>query len=86
MADYALLLRREAESALAVGREPVLYAAPPGLLREESIGEAQSLLIESAHGMVMLLDKPKGVVVGVLTLHDLLRAQENFAQQAEGPV
>ncbi len=85
IAGYALLLRDEAKAALAAGRDPVMYEGPPSLLREQTIGEAQHLLIESAHGMVVLLDKPKGVVVGLLTLHDLLRAQENFAQQADDP-
>ena len=79
------MLRDEAIAALAEGRTPVLHEGPPALLRDQTIGEAQNLLIESSHGMVMLFDKPKGVVVGLLTLHDLLRAQEAFAQQAEGP-
>ena len=41
-------------------------------------------MIESRDGVVLILDKAEGgVIVGLLTLHDLLRAQDALAQQAE---
>ena len=52
-------------------------------LRDETIGRAQALLIESAHGIVLILEAADGLVIGLLTLHDLLRAQDALAQQAE---
>ena len=78
-----LLLRSESALTLAAGNPAPVHAAST-CLREATIGEAQSLLIESAHGMVLVLDKAEGgVVVGLLTLHDLLRAQDTLAQQAD---
>ena len=74
-----LLVRTEAEAALAAGRPAVVHPAPT-CLREQPIGEAQMLLIESPHGMVLVLDAPAGKVVGLLTLHDLLRAQDSLAK------
>ncbi len=78
-----LLLRSETTLTLAAG-SPALVHAAAACLRDATIGEAQSLLIESAHGMVLILDQAEsGVVVGLLTLHDLLRAQDTLAQQAD---
>ena len=74
-----LLVRTEAEAALAAGYPAKVHPAPT-CLREQPIGEAQVLLIESAHGMVLVLDAPAGKVVGLLTLHDLLRAQDSLAK------
>ncbi len=74
-----LLVRTEAEAAQAAGRPVVVHPAPT-CLREQPIGEAQTLLIESPHGMVLVLDAPAGKVVGLLTLHDLLRAQDSLAK------
>ncbi len=77
-----LLLRGEAQAALAAGQAAPVHPAP-ACLRDETIGAAQALLIESPHGMVLVLDQADGVVVGLLTLHDLLRAQDALAQQAD---
>jgi CIC family chloride channel protein len=77
-----VLLREEALAAIAAGQTPPVHPALT-CLRDETIGHAQALLIESAHGMVLVLDAAEGLVVGLLTLHDLLRAQDALAQQAE---
>jgi CIC family chloride channel protein len=77
-----VLLRDEAMTALAAGQIPPVHAALT-CLRDETIGRAQALLIESAHGIVLILDAEDGIIVGLLTLHDLLRAQDALAQQAE---
>ncbi len=78
-----LLLRSETAFAMAGGKPAPIHTAST-CLRDATIGEAQTLLIESSHGMVLILDKAEGgVVVGLLTLHDLLRAQDALAQQAD---
>ena len=78
-----LVERSETVFTLAAG-QPAPVHAVPACLRDATIGEAQTRLIESPHGVVLLLDKPEGgVVVGMLTLHDLLRAQDALAQQAD---
>ena len=80
-----LALRAAAQRALDAGTPPEVGPVPT-CLREQSIGEAQARLIESRDGMVLVLDKPEGgMVVGLLTLHDLLRAQDTLAQQADSP-
>jgi CBS domain containing-hemolysin-like protein len=40
----------------------------------------QRLLIESSTHLVILLDEPKGKVLGLVTLHDLLRAEVSIAE------
>ena len=75
-----VLQRTEANAALAAGDPPPVHVVPT-CLRDETIGGAQAKLIESGHGMVLVLDAPGGKVVGLLTLHDLLRAQDALAQQ-----
>ena len=81
-----LLLRTEARRALEVGLMPPPVRETPTCQREETIGTAQARLIESHDGMVLILDRPEdGTVVGLLTLHDLLRAQDTLAQQADSP-
>ncbi len=82
---FGVLLRTDAQRALDAGEWPPPVHAAQTCLREQTIGEAQAALIESRDGMVLIVDKPEGgVVVGLLTLHDLLRAQETLAQQADG--
>ncbi len=81
-----LLLRTEARRALDAGTFPPPLREVPTCQREETIGTAQARLIESRDGMVLILDRPEdGVVVGLLTLHDLLRAQDALAQQSDSP-
>ena len=78
----SVLLREEALGALAAGQPAPLHPALT-CLRDETIGRAQALLIESAQGIVLILEAADGVIVGLLTLHDLLRAQDALAQQAD---
>ncbi|HVU99982.1 MAG TPA: chloride channel protein [Verrucomicrobiae bacterium] len=69
-----LLTRKEAEAALAENRvvrlEPAVQCLPT-----QTVRELQSLLIESASLVVILVDRPDGKILGMLTLHDLLRAE-----------
>jgi len=73
-----ILTRKEAESALAEKRPPRLETAVT-CLPGQTIRELQSLLIESTALMVILLDEPKGKILGLITLHDLLRAEVSVA-------
>jgi CIC family chloride channel protein len=77
-AAVGVLIRGECEVALAAGQLPPVHVVPT-CLRDETIGRAQAKLIESSHGMVLILDAPQGKIIGLLTLHDLLRAQDALA-------
>ena len=74
-----ILTRDEARLALRQNRPPKLLPAATGL-PSQSVHELQMTLIESGTGMAVLLDQPDGKVLGLLTLHDLLRAQTAMAQ------
>jgi len=68
-----ILTRAEAESALAGNRPPRLEP-PTTCLPEQTIRELQTLLIASSTNFVVVVDHT-GQILGVLTLHDLLRAE-----------
>ncbi len=77
-----ILTRKEAEAALAEGRHPRLEATTtcsPG----QTIGQLQTLLIESATQLVILTDATSQNVLGLVTLHDLLRAEVEKARASE---
>jgi CIC family chloride channel protein len=73
-----ILTRKAAEAALAANHPPNLEPAV-SCLRELTIAELQAQLIESNSLMVLLLDRPAGRVLGLVTLHDLLRAEATLA-------
>ena len=76
-----LLLRDELLRAVAGARAPKLETAvcvTPG----QSIREVQARLIESPCGVVALTDGPGGRLLGIVTLHDLLRAELAAAERA----
>jgi chloride channel protein, CIC family len=77
-----ILAREEAELAVKEGRAPRLLA-PVSALPSESVQDLQAKLIESGAGIVVLLDGPGGRVLGIVTLHDLLRAQTTMAKDNE---
>jgi CIC family chloride channel protein len=78
-----ILTRREAEAALAEKRppkfEPLVTCLPA-----QTIRELQSKLIDSASLLVVVLDQPGGKVLGLVTLHDLLRAEVAIAKEGIG--
>jgi CIC family chloride channel protein len=76
----AIILRPEAIEALAQAKLPVAHAVPT-CLRDDLILTVQRRLVESVHGIVLVLDQEGGRVIGLVTLHDLLRAQQHFAAQ-----
>lgn len=69
-----VVTRAEAEAALAVGRAPRLRPAvtcPP----DTTIREAQRRLVEAESDLILITAPQDGVLLGLLTLHDLVRAQ-----------
>ncbi len=75
-----ILTRKEAEAALAEQRPPKIDPLVT-CLRHQSIRELQRKLIDSPSLMAVVLDEPGGKVLGVVTLHDLLRAEVAIASQ-----
>jgi len=80
-----VLQRKAAERALAQNT-PVPLSSATTCLRYDTIGQLQKRLIDSDTQFVVVLDRPEGRVVGLVTLHDLLRAQTMFAQESAGEV
>lgn len=78
-----ILTRKEAQAALAGKRAPKLEPAVT-CLRNQSVAELQARLIESNSMIVVLLERPGGQVLGVVTLHDLLRAQAALSEAGAG--
>lgn len=74
-----ILERDEAQAAVAGARPPQL-APVPHCLTGQTIGDLQSRLIDSPTGLVVVLDRPQGTLLGLVTLHDLLRAQMALTQ------
>jgi CIC family chloride channel protein len=77
-----ILTRKEAEAALSEKRFPRLEAVKtcqPG----QTIRQLQTLLIESTTQLVVLTDADGQNVLGLVTLHDLLRAEVEKARASE---
>jgi len=75
-----LLTRDEAVRALREKRLPALVTAtvcPPDL----SLRAVEMQLIESTTGFLLLQEPSNGKLVGILTLHDILRAQQAAAEE-----
>jgi chloride channel protein, CIC family len=77
-----VLTRKEAELALLQKRAPALAPVAP-CLREQTVAELQKGLIEADTHFVVVLDRKDGEVVGLVTLHDLLRAETALAQKSK---
>jgi CIC family chloride channel protein len=75
-----IVLRQEVTKSF-LNSHPVPVHAVPTCLRTDTIAQAQRQLVDSIHGIVVVLDQDAGHVIGLITLHDLLRAQQNFAAQ-----
>jgi CIC family chloride channel protein len=73
--------RAELAAALAEKRapklSPIVRCGP-----RQTIRELEALLIESPTGMAVISDSENEKLIGVVTLHDLLRAQINAAQNS----
>ncbi len=77
-----ILTRTEAQEALQEKRPPQL-AKPAVCLPHHTIRDLQFILMESPVAMAALLDRADGNILGLVTLHDLLRAQVSLSEQEE---
>jgi len=75
-----ILSRSEAVEALREGRLPTLAAVVTST-RDATVREIQRRMIESETQIVLLLDRPAGSVIGLVTVHDLLRAQTALVER-----
>jgi CIC family chloride channel protein len=73
-----LVTRKEAQAALDAKRT-VKLETPVTCLRTDTVRQLQGKLIEATSLMAVILDAPGGRVIGVITLHDLLRAEAALA-------
>ena len=77
-----ILTRKEAQAALAEKRPPKLEPATTSL-PGQTIRQLQGRLIESTTQLVVLMDAEGQTVLGLVTLHDLLRAEVEKAKSGE---
>jgi CIC family chloride channel protein len=75
-----VLTREEATRAIREKRPPALVEAT--VCRSElSLRDVEMQLIESKTGFLLLQEQADGPLVGILTLHDILRAQQAAAEE-----
>ena len=75
-----VLTREEATRAIREKRPPALVEAT--ICRPElSLRDVEMQLIESKTGFLLLQEQADGPLVGILTLHDILRAQQAAAEE-----
>ena len=77
-----ILTRREAEAALRENRTPKLESVTT-CLPHQTVRKLQGLLVESPSNFVVLVDDDGGKILGVITLHDLLRAEVEKAGSSD---
>ena len=75
-----LVSRVELESTLTTGNPPTLTPAVV-VKPTDSVRLVQSVLITSPSGIVLLVDAPDRRLIGMVTLHDLLRAELTAGEQ-----
>ena len=75
-----ILTRKGAEVALT-GALSLRLEPDVTCYREQTIQDLQQLLLDSTTQFVVVLDHKRGSVVGVVTLHDLLRSQLAAAER-----
>ncbi len=72
-------MRDELRAALAEKRAPklqhVAICSP-----DQTVHEVGDRFLESPAGVIVLADPKTGAVTGIITLHDLLRAQASFLE------
>lgn len=68
-----VISRKDVERALLIGDDALPEPAVTAMA-EESIGEIQNRMIQSGAGLIVLCDEQQNLL-GVVTLHDLIRAQ-----------
>ena len=75
-----IVTRPEIESALEQKREPSVESAVT-CHNEEKLRNIENKFIQSTTGMVIVVGKDDTSIAGLLTLHDLLRAQAAIMEQ-----
>jgi CIC family chloride channel protein len=75
-----VITRKEAETVVETKTEPRLEQAVT-CMPHQTIRHLQAILIEAPTFLVVLLDNPDGRVLGLVTLHDILRAETRMSQQ-----
>src|SRR5262249_49775695 len=76
-----IVTRKEAEAALSEKRLPNLEPAVT-CLPHETIRDLQAKLIGSTSLIAVVVDQPGGRLLGLVTLHDLLRAEVAIAKES----
>lgn len=76
-----VLTRVEALNALKESRPPAFEPAVT-CLPSTFVRDVANKIVDSPSGLIVLIDQP-GNVIGVITMHDLLRAQMNFANNQQ---
>ncbi|HUJ43347.1 MAG TPA: chloride channel protein [Opitutaceae bacterium] len=74
-----ILTRDEGQAALRENRAPMLEPAF-SCRRETSIHDVQTKLIESPSHMVAVIGGADEHLIGIVTLHDIVRAEMNFSE------
>ena len=79
-----VLTRAGADAALAAGRPPMLEPAV-GCRPDTPLREVATLIVNSPSGLLVLQNETgeRSPVIGVVTLHDILRAQMAFARDQQ---
>lgn len=77
--DRMVVTRAELEAALSSGQPPRCELAV-ACTTTQTVRDVGKRIIEAPYGMVLLLDPSDGRLVGLVTLHDLLRAQVAIAE------
>jgi len=75
-----VITRKESETVVETGTEPRLEQAVT-CMPHQTIRHLQAILIEAPTFLVVLVDNPGGRVLGLVTLHDILRAETRMSQQ-----
>ena len=47
---------------------------------DQTVKDVGNKFIESPHGVIVVLDEQSGAIYGIVTLHDLLRAQASILE------
>jgi chloride channel protein, CIC family len=79
------VVERRGVNAALTGGQPLTVEPAAICLAETPLREVQLRLIESPGQLALVMDRagPEGRVVGLVTLHDLLRAEMLFAKEQE---
>ena len=78
-----VLTREEATRSIREKRPPVM-AEGTVCAPDLSLREVETQLIESKTGFLLLQEQSGGPLIGILTLHDILRAQQAAAEEGYG--